>query len=322
MQKKDLKFLLLEGIHQNALDYLNKKGYTNIEYHKKALNEEELIEAIRDAHFVGLRSKTKITENVLKNAPNLLAIGAFCIGTNQIDLNFAKQRKIPVFNAPFSNTRSVAELVIAEIIMLMRGIPEKNMAAHQGKWMKSAVNSYEIRGKNLGIIGYGNIGSQISYLAEAFGMKVYFYDTKDRLIVGNAKSCCELEELLKISDVITLHVPATAETKNMINKEKLSLMKKGSYLINASRGDVIVIADLVEKLKEGHLLGASIDVFPQEPCGADDEFISELRGLNNVLLTPHIGGSTQEAQQNIAIEIAQKFDKYFETGCVKGAVNL
>jgi len=322
LDKSKIKFLLLEGVHQSAIDTLNAAGYTNIEYFKTALNEDELIEQIGDAHFVGLRSRTQLTRKVLENAPKLVAAGCFCIGTNQVDLAAAQEHGVAVFNAPFSNTRSVAELVLAEAILLLRGIPEKNFACHRGGWMKSAAGSYEIRGKTLGLIGYGSIGSQLSVLAEGLGMKVCFYDVVSKLPLGNAVQCRSLNELLNQSDIVSLHVPETASTKNMIGAQELAQMKPGAILINASRGTVIDIEPLADAIKEQKLSGAAIDVFPVEPKGNDDEFVSPLRGLDNVILTPHIGGSTVEAQQNIGVEVAEKLIMYSDNGTTTSSVNF
>lgn len=322
LDKSKIKLLLLEGVHQSAVDTLHNEGYDNIEYIKTALSEDELIEKIKDAHFVGLRSRTQLTRNVFEHAPKLIAAGCFCIGTNQVDLQAAQEHGVAVFNAPYSNTRSVAELVIAEAILLLRGIPEKNMACHRGGWIKSAIGSYEIRGKTLGLIGYGSIGSQTSVLAEAMGMKVCFYDVITKLPMGNATQIRSLDELLQTADIISLHVPESASTKNMIGERELGKMKKGCILINASRGTVIDIDALAEHIKSGHLSGAAIDVFPLEPKGNNDEFISPLRGQDNVILTPHIGGSTMEAQANIGIEVAEKLIKYSDNGTTTSSVNF
>ncbi len=322
LSKDKIKILLLEGLHKNALQLFNDNQYETIEYQKGSIETEELIKKIKDVHLLGIRSKTNITSDILKHANKLIAIGCYSIGTNQVDLTAAKLRGIPVFNAPFSNTRSVAELVIAECIFLIRGIPEKNFAAHNGTWLKDASNSYEVRGKNLGIVGYGHIGSQVSILAESLGMNVYYYDIEKKLNLGNAKSCSSLQELLSISDIVTLHVPETELTKNMIGKKELSLMKKSSYLINASRGSVVVIKDLAEALEEKHLAGAAIDVFPEEPSSNKDSFKSVLQKFPNVILTPHIGGSTSEAQANIALEVSEKLVKYCDVGTTIGATNF
>ena len=322
LDKDKIKILLLEGVHQSAVDVLERAGYTNIEYHKASLGDEALIESIKDAHFVGLRSRTQLTAEVLKRAEKLIAIGCFCIGTNQVDLATAESLGIPVFNAPFSNTRSVAELVIGEIIMLMRGIPERNAIAHRGGWMKTAAGSYEVRGKTLGVIGYGHIGTQLGILAETLGMRVVFFDIEDKLPLGNAQQIHSMEQLLAQADVVSLHVPETPQTKDMIGAAEFAAMKKGSIFINASRGTVVDIEALTVALKERHLAGAAIDVFPVEPQSNDDEFISPLRGLDNVLLTPHVGGSTAEAQENIGIEVAGKLAKYSDNGSTVSAVNF
>lgn len=322
LDKSKIRFLLLEGVHQSAVDTLNAAGYTNIEHISHSVPEDELLEKIRDAHFVGIRSRTQLTEKVFQHANKLVAVGCFCIGTNQVDLEAAKKRGIAVFNAPHSNTRSVAELVIAQTILLLRGTPEKNAAAHRGGWMKSASNSYETRGKNLGIIGYGNIGSQLSVLAESLGMHVYYYDVIAKLSLGNATQVGSMKELLAMSDVVTLHVPETESTRNMIGADELAQMKQGSILINASRGTVVDIEALAETLRSGKLLGAAIDVFPTEPKSNDEEFISPLREFDNVILTPHVGGSTVEAQQNIGGEVAGKLATYSDNGTSVGSVNF
>jgi D-3-phosphoglycerate dehydrogenase / 2-oxoglutarate reductase len=322
LDKSKIKFLLLEGVHQSAVNTLNQQGYTNIEYLKTALDEEALIEKIHDAHFVGLRSRTQLTRRVFENAPKLIAAGCFCIGTNQVDLKAAQEHGVAVFNAPFSNTRSVAELVIAEAILLLRNIPQKNAVCHRGGWDKSAIGSYEIRGKTLGLIGYGSIGSQTSVLAEGLGMKVQFFDVVTKLPLGNATQIRELDDLLKTSDIVSLHVPETASTQDMIGAREISLMKKGAILLNASRGTVVDIDALANAIKTKHLSGAAIDVFPEEPKANDDEFISPLRGLDNVILTPHVGGSTMEAQENIGVEVAEKLIKYSDNGTTTSSVNF
>lgn len=320
--KDKIRFLLLEGVHQNALDVLHAAGYTNIEYIKTALDEDVLIEKIKDAHFVGLRSRTQITERVLEAADKLIAIGCFCIGTNQVNLDAAMKRGIPVFNAPYSNTRSVAELVLGELILLLRGIPEKNFLVHRGGWSKSAEGSYEARGKTLGLVGYGSIGSQLSVLAESLGMKVIYFDAITKLPLGNARQVGTMDELLAQSDVVSLHVPEIASTKNMMRAEQFAQMKKGAIFINAARGTTVDIEALADAIKSKHLGGAAIDVFPKEPKANDEEFISALRGLDNVILTPHIGGSTLEAQANIGLEVAEKFVRYSDTGATTTAVNF
>lgn len=322
LDKSKIKFVLFEGVHQNALDVLHAAGYTNIDYYKKALDGEALIEAIKDAHFIGLRSRTYLTKEVLEKAPKLVAIGCFCIGTNQVDLAAAKQRGIPVFNAPFSNTRSVAELVLGEIILLMRQVAKANMEVHRGVWNKSASGANEVRNKKLGIIGYGHIGSQLSVIAESLGMNVYFYDIENKLPLGNAQQVSSLEELLSSCDVISLHVPENDSTKNLMNKERIGQLKKGSILINAARGTVVDIDALAARLADGSLRGAAIDVFPEEPASINDPFESPLRQFDNVILTPHIGGSTAEAQANIGTEVANKFVKYSDNGSTLSAVNF
>lgn len=322
LDKSKIKFLLLEGVHQSAVDVLHAAGYTNIEYHKKALDGDELKNAIKDAHFIGIRSRTFLTEEVLAHANKLIAIGCFCIGTNQVNLEAAKARGIPVFNAPFSNTRSVAELVLGEILLLMRNIPQANAEVHRGIWNKSAVGSHEVRGKKLGIIGYGHIGSQLSIVAEALGMHVYFYDIENKLPLGNAKQVRTLEDLLSSCDIISLHVPENASTKNLISAERIGQLKQDSILINAARGTVVDIDALAEALEKGHIRGAAIDVFPEEPASINEEFVSPLRRFDNVLLTPHIGGSTAEAQENIGSEVAGKFVKYSDNGSTLSSVNF
>ncbi|WP_111977938.1 phosphoglycerate dehydrogenase [Algibacillus agarilyticus] len=321
LAKDKIKILLLEGVHQTAVDTLTNNGYTNIEYVKTSLPEDELIEKIKDVHFVGLRSRTNLNAKVLNAAEKLVGIGCFCIGTNQVDLAAAGAMGIPVFNAPFSNTRSVAELVLGQSLLLLRQIPAKNAKAHRGGWDKSANGSYEARGKTLGIIGYGHIGTQLGILAETIGMQVIFYDLEDKLPLGNAKQVSEAE-LLANADVVSLHVPETPQTKNMFGLTQISAMKPGSILINASRGTVVDIDALADAIKAGALSGAAIDVFPVEPKGNDEEFQSPLRGLDNVILTPHIGGSTQEAQENIGIEVAGKIAKYSDNGSTLSAVNF
>lgn len=322
LDKSKIRFLLLEGVHQNALDTLKKAGYSNIEYITGALPENELKEKIADAHFIGIRSRTQLTEEVFECANKLVAVGCFCIGTNQVDLNAARERGIAVFNAPYSNTRSVAELAIGQAIMLLRGIPQKNAECHRGGWMKSATGAYEVRGKKLGIIGYGSIGTQLSVLAEAMGMQVYFYDVVTKLPLGNAVQIDSLNELLGMADVVSLHVPQLPSTQWMIGDEQIRAMKKGSILLNAARGTVVVIEALAEAIKDGHLAGAAIDVFPVEPRANGEEFTSPLRGLDNVILTPHIGGSTQEAQANIGFEVAEKLVKYSDNGTSVSSVNF
>lgn len=322
LDKSKIKFVLFEGVHQSALDTLHAAGYSNIDYYKKALDSDELKEAIKDAHFIGLRSRTHLTAEMIEAAPKLIAVGCFCIGTNQVDLNAAKARGIPVFNAPFSNTRSVAELVLGEILLLMRNVPQANAEVHSGVWNKSATGSYEVRGKKLGIIGYGHIGSQLSIIAESLGMDVYFYDIENKLPLGNAKQLRSLEELLSSCDVVSLHVPELPSTKNLMNAARIAQLKQGAILINAARGTVVDIDALAQALKDGKLQGAAIDVFPVEPASINEEFVSPLREFDNVILTPHIGGSTAEAQENIGFEVAGKFVKYSDNGSTLSSVNF
>ncbi|GHE80485.1 phosphoglycerate dehydrogenase [Thalassotalea profundi] len=322
LAKEKIKILLLEGVHQSALEELKSKGYTNIEYIKTSLDEDELIKKIANVHFIGLRSRTQLTEKVLSHAKKLVAIGCFCIGTNQVNITAAQKRGIPVFNAPFSNTRSVAELVIGELLLLFRGIPEKSAQAHRGIWNKSAVGSVEARGKTLGIVGYGHIGMQVGILAETIGMKVRFYDIETKLPLGNASQTSTLTALLQESDVISLHVPETSQTQNMMGAAEFEAMKDGVIFINASRGTVVDIDALAEALESKKVSGAAIDVFPVEPTGNDEEFISPLRAFDNVILTPHIGGSTKEAQENIGLEVASKLAKYSDNGSTLSAVNF
>lgn len=322
LPKDKIRFLLLEGVHQNAIDTLNAAGYTNIDYRKTALEGDELKEAIQDAHFVGIRSRTQLTEEVIDSANKLIAIGCFCIGTNQVDLKAAMARGIPVFNAPYSNTRSVAELVLAQAILLLRRVPEKNMVCHRGGWDKSAVGSYETRGKTLGIVGYGSIGSQLSVIAESLGMHVIYYDVVTKLPLGNARQVGSMGELLSNADVVSLHVPDVPSTRYFFTKEQFAQMKKGSIFMNAARGTCVVIEDLADALKSGHLAGAAVDVFPKEPKANGEEFQSPLRGLDNVILTPHVGGSTMEAQANIGLEVGEKFVAYSDKGMTLSAVNF
>jgi D-3-phosphoglycerate dehydrogenase / 2-oxoglutarate reductase len=322
LSKDRIRFLLLEGIHDSAVTVLRDEGYQNIELLKGSLTGDELLRAVSEAHFLGIRSRTQITAEVIAAASRLNAIGCFCIGTNQVDLPAAEARGIPVFNAPFSNTRSVAELVLAEVVFLMRGVAEKNAAAHRGEWHKTAARSYEIRGKRLGIIGYGHIGTQLGVLAESLGMRVWYHDIDNKLPLGNAQAAPDLHSLLSGSDIVTLHVPETPQTRNMIGAVELAAMRRGGYLINASRGTVVDIEALEQALESGQVAGAALDVFPVEPKSNDDEFISPLRRFDNVILTPHVGGSTQEAQENIAIEVAQKLVRYSDNGSTASAVNF
>ncbi|MFT7184893.1 MAG: D-3-phosphoglycerate dehydrogenase [Pseudohongiellaceae bacterium] len=322
LDKSKIRFLLLEGVHGSAVETLKKAGYTNIEYLKTSLAQNELIEKIADAHFVGIRSRTQLTSEVFDAAKKLIAVGCFCIGTNQVDLKAATKKGVAVFNAPFSNTRSVAELVLAEAILLLRGVPQKSAMAHRGEWLKSATNSFEIRGKSIGIVGYGSIGSQLSVLAEGLGMKVYFYDVITKLPLGNATQIDNIEELLRTVDIVSLHVPETAATQDMMAAKQFELMKQGSILINAARGTVIDIDALCDALKSKKLLGAAIDVFPTEPKSNIEEFISPLREFDNVILTPHVGGSTMEAQANIGFEVGEKLATYSDTGTSITSVNF
>lgn len=316
-----LKILLVEAIHPVAKQSLESEGFeVTLIAHSPA--PDELHQLAQQHNIVGLRSKTNLTQEFLKANTHLVGIGAFCIGTNQIDLNTANSLGIPVFNAPYSNTRSVAEMMISEIVSLSRQFSDRNMGCHKGEWLKSAVGSREIRGKTLGIVGYGHIGTQLSILAEAMGMKVIFYDIVKKLPLGNAQSCSTLDELLAASDFVSLHVPETPSTKDMITHKELSKMKKGSYLLNASRGTVIVIPDLAAALKSGHLAGAAIDVFPLEPRSNNEKFVSELQGLKNVILTPHIGGSTEEAQYSIGLEVSASLTHFIKNGSTTGAVNF
>jgi D-3-phosphoglycerate dehydrogenase len=317
--KEKINILLLENISENAVSNFNTNGYTNIKKISGAISEEQLIKEIKQVHLLGIRSKTKVTESVLKAAEKLQAVGCFCIGVNQVDLKAATQHGVAVFNAPYSNTRSVAELVIGSSIMLIRRIVDKNKAAHEGKWLKEATGSFELRGKTLGIIGYGNIGSQLSVLAESLGMKVLFFDTETKLPLGNANACKSIKDLVSKADIVSLHVPELPSTKNLINKSVLKNFKKGSILINYARGEVVDLEALAKALKENHLNGAAIDVFPLEPEKNGDPFSTPLQGLPNVILTPHIGGSTQEAQQNIGEDVSSKMIHYLEKGSTYGS---
>ena len=320
--KQDIRVLLLEGVSRTAVDTFRAAGYTQIEFHEKSLPEDELKHRIAEAHIVGIRSRTHLTDDVLAQARRLIAVGCFCIGTNQVDLDAAELAGIPVFNAPYSNTRSVAELVIAQAIMLMRGIPQKNAECHRGGWSKSAAGSHEVRGKTLGIIGYGHIGTQVGVLAEALGMHVLFHDIETKLSLGNARPAIGLDDLLAQSDVVTLHVPETPATQGMFGAAQIAGMKRGAHLINASRGTVVDIDALADALKSGQVGGAAVDVFPVEPKGNAESFESPLRGLDNVILTPHVGGSTLEAQDNIGIEVAAKLVRYSDNGSTLSAVNF
>ncbi|RRN57301.1 phosphoglycerate dehydrogenase [Pseudoxanthomonas sp. SGNA-20] len=320
--KSDIRVLLLEGVSQTAVETFRAAGYTQIEFHDKSLPEDELKARIAEAHIIGIRSRTQLTADVLAHAKRLIAAGCFCIGTNQVDLDTAELAGIPVFNAPYSNTRSVAELVVAEAVMLMRGIPQKNAQCHRGGWSKSAAGSREVRGKTLGIVGYGHIGTQVGVLAEALGMNVVFHDIETKLSLGNARAAQSLEDLLAHADVVTLHVPETPATKNMIGAAQIAAMKRGAHLINASRGTVVDIDALAAALESGHVGGAAVDVFPLEPKGNSEPFVSPLTRFDNVILTPHIGGSTLEAQENIGVEVAAKLVRYSDNGSTLSAVNF
>ncbi|MCD2422033.1 phosphoglycerate dehydrogenase [Niabella pedocola] len=317
--KEKIRILFLENISDFAVQRFKEEGYSKVEKLSKALSEEELIKEIKNVHILGIRSKTHITKKVLDAAEKLQAIGCFCIGVNQVDLTAATEKGVVVFNAPYSNTRSVAELVIANSIMLIRRLPDKIRAAHDGIWMKDSKGSYELRGKTLGIIGYGNIGSQVSVLAEAMGMKVLFYDVETKLPLGNAKDAKTLKELLQQSDVVTLHVPDNPQTRNLITRNNLKYFKKGSILINYARGEVVNLDDLSKFMKEGHISGAALDVFPWEPEKNGDKFTSPMQNLPNVILTPHIGGSTEEAQENIGVDVSSKLFNFIEKGISNGS---
>jgi len=314
-----IKILLLENISDAAVLELEAGGYTQIERMGGALSDPELVKAVKGVHLVGIRSKTKVTRDVIEAADKLLAVGCFCIGVNQVDIGSATEKGIAVFNAPYSNTRSVAELVIGLCVMLIRKIADKNAAAHNGIWLKESKGSFELRGKTLGIIGYGNIGSQVSTMAEAMGMQVIYYDAATKLPLGNARQTRELRDLLRRSDIVTLHVPSDATTRNMIDADALRSMRKGAILINYSRGDVVDLNAVAKALKSGKLAGAAVDVFPEEPERSGDEFATVLQNLPNVILTPHIGGSTEEAQANIGLDVTSKLIKYLELGTSEGS---
>lgn len=319
--KEKIKILLLEGIHPASSETFKEAGYS-VKLLPHALSENDLLREIDSLHILGIRSKTRITKRVLEKASKLLSIGCFCIGTDQVDGDAAASRGIAVFNAPFSNTRSVAELTMAEVVILARGAAEKSMNLHRGHWNKSSKGAMEVRHKTIGIVGYGHIGPQVGLLAEAFGMRVLFYDIVNRLALGNATKVTSLNELLKNSDFVTLHVPETPQTKNLIGKKELALMKSGSFLLNLSRGSVVDIDALSQAIKSEHVAGAAIDVFPEEPGATADNFTSPLCGLSNVILTPHVGGSTEEAQKSIGIEVSNAMIKYTDTGTTTGAVNF
>ena len=322
LAKDKIHILLLEGIQQSAGERFHQAGYSHVESRPAALPEDELAEKIADVHFLGIRSRTQLSADLLQKAEKLTGIGCFCIGTDQVDLDAARHLGIPVFNAPYANTRSVAELVLAEIVMLMRGIPAKNAAAHRGEWLKTARDSYEVRGKTLGIVGYGHIGSQLGVLAEGLGLRVIYYDIDRKLPLGNAEPVETLDDVLTRADLVSLHVPDNEQTHNLIDYDQITRMRRGSHLINASRGRVVSIPALTEALHSGHIGGAAIDVFPTEPASAQEIFESELRTFDNVILTPHIGGSTFEAQQNIALDVATKMILYSDNGSTMGAVNF
>ncbi len=322
LPKDRIKVLLLEGVSDSAVALFGAADYASITRLPKALDGEALKQALAGVHILGIRSRTQLTAEALEGADRLMAVGCFCIGTNQVDLEAARRRGIPVFNAPFSNTRSVAELTMAEAVMLLRSLPDKSRSAHEGGWDKSAANSFEVRGRTLGIVGYGNIGSQLSVLAEAFGMRVIYYDHTVKLPHGNARPCASLAELLGEADVVTLHVPETASTKGMIGAVQIAQMKPGAILINNARGTILDQVALAAAITEGRLLGAAIDVFPEEPARNGEPFVSPLQGVRNVILTPHIGGSTAEAQSRIGEEVARKLVDYSDTGATLGAVNF
>jgi D-3-phosphoglycerate dehydrogenase len=319
--KEKIRILLLEGVHPAAVETFEESGY-QVRLLKSAMAEPELAEVLPGIHILGIRSKTQVTRPVIESARCLLALGCFCIGTNQVDLRAAARKGVPVFNAPFSNTRSVAELAMAEIVMLARKAAHRSLQLHLGRWEKSAAGSREIRNKTIGIIGYGHIGPQVGLLAESFGMRVVFYDIVNKLPLGNAVQLGTLSKLLEVSDFVTLHVPDTPETRGMIGPRELKLMREGSALLNLSRGSVVDVPALRDALQSKHLAGAAVDVFPEEPECNEAEFHSELQGLENVILTPHIGGSTEEAQKNIGIEVSRTLIKYVDTGSSTGAVNF
>jgi len=319
--KDQIKFLLLENVHQSAHDLIRNEGFA-LEAVPRSLKEDELAQKLRDVHVLGIRSKTQVTARALAEARRLLSVGCFCIGTNQVDLAAANGRGVPVFNAPFSNTRSVAELIICEVIALARQLGDRSREVHEGRWRKAAAGSFEVRGKTLGVIGYGHIGSQVGVLAEALGMRVIFYDHTSKLPMGNNRACASLTELLAAADFVTLHVPATPQTEKMIGASELAAMRAGSYLLNASRGSVVDLPALAEALRSGHLSGASVDVYPDEPESNSDGFATPLRGLPNVLLTPHVAGSTIEAQEAIGREVATSLIKFVNAGATTGAVNF
>lgn len=322
LDRAKIRVLLLEGIHPRAVETFTAEGYTGLDRHDRSLAGDELAERLRGVHILGIRSRSRVTASVLERADKLIAIGCFGIGTDQVDLEAAKLRGVPVFNAPFSNTRSVAELVIGAVIALARGLPERNAAAHRGRWMKAVSGATEVRGKCLGIVGYGHIGTQVGLLAEALGMRVVYHDVEAKLALGNASPAASLDDLLERADVVTLHVPETPRTHRLVGDAQLARMRRGAKLINASRGTVVDIDALARALRSGHLAGAAVDVFPQEPASNDEEFVSPLRDLDNVLLTPHIGGSTLEAQENVGAEVAAKLVRYSDNGSTVTSVNF
>ena len=322
LDKDKIHVLLLEGIHDTAEEVFREAGYTQVERRSVAVQGEDLAAALDGVHFLGIRSRTQVTPEVLAQAEKLVGIGCFCIGTDQVALDAAAENGIVVFNAPYSNTRSVAELVLAEAILLLRGVPEKNALAHRGTWAKSASGANEARGKTLGVVGYGNIGAQLSVLAEAVGMRVVFYDAAAKLPLGNARGLGSLEALLAEADVVTLHVPDTPQTRDMIGAAELAQMKPGAVLLNASRGTVVDLDALAAALRSGHLRGAAVDVFPKEPKSKEEAFTSPLQGIDRALLTPHVGGSTEEAQANIGREVAGKLVRYSDNGSTESSVNL
>lgn len=320
--KDKIRIILVEGVHESAARLLAANGYVTVERLAASPAPEVLAGLLAEAHILGIRSRTRLTAELIAQAPRLFCVGCFCIGTNQVDLDAAKRAGIPVFNAPYSNTRSVAELVLGEIIMLIRRIPEKSALAHRGVWRKSDAGAHEVRGKTLGIIGYGHIGSQLSILAEAVGMRVRYFDIVEKLSLGNARAAGSLDELLRQADVVSLHVPATAETRGMIAADELARMRPGSLLVNAARGEVVDVEALAAAIRAGHIGGAAVDVFPVEPAGGGEPFASPLQGLDNVILTPHVGGATEEAQASIGAEVADKLARYSDSGATIGAVNF
>lgn len=322
LEKDKIKVVLLEGVDPSAVETLNKAGYTNVEYLKKALDRDDLIEKIKDVHFLGIRSRTQLTDEIFEHAPKLCAVGCFCIGTNQVDLDAARNRGIPVFNAPYSNTRSVAELVTGEYLQLLRTVPTKNALLHRGGWDKNAAGCFEARGKTIGIVGYGHIGTQVGIIAEALGLQVIFYDIENKLALGNAHQVETIDELFANADIVTMHVPETPDTMNMINAEAFAKMKDGVIFLNASRGTVVDIVALANALESGKVGGAACDVFPIEPAKNGEPFDCILQKFDNCILTPHIGASTLEAQRNIGIEVANKLALYSDNGSTLTAVNF